>query len=246
MFKKIICLLVVLTMALIPSMAFAQSDTVSFSRDTVITQDNLNSILTHYGINPSTDLTPTTTVDNGQVTVGQLEDAINAFKQMKNHLNNNANVSSASTSSVRANLTDDYGFYGWVSTPSYYWKTLSSTSYPSGNNWGIHQSVSAEWLSGVCYTNPEHTQTASVKNWHDYASPSVELVTQYNPYVGVTNYKLESSDVDAYFITTTFGLTSDVTIGYYFCLGLGNISFDIKLGEFGVHTYSEWGASSMS
>ena len=50
MFKKLICLLVLISMVVSAVPAYAKSEDRAFSRDTVITQDNIAQVLKHYGL----------------------------------------------------------------------------------------------------------------------------------------------------------------------------------------------------
>lgn len=200
MLKKIICLLVIFSMALSAVPSFAQSGENSFlsgniNRDTVITQDNINSILKHYGIDPKTAIKSKSADNNTVVTVGQLEDALKAFAQQPKQITINETVGNNNELTTKGISSESIvgvsGDYGWFSR-SYWSEALSRTSYPSSNNWGLSHSVTGNWTLEYYWTDPGHTQWATRSYWTSSSNPSVSLVTQYNLYIGVTNYKLES------------------------------------------------------
>ena len=245
MFKKFICMLVILSLALFSSIpSFAQSSGVSFSRDTLITKDNINSILKHYGLDPKTALKRTSEAAyNTEVTVGQLEDAINAFSQQQNNITIRDGISRQSKLSV---LDNPPNFYGWAGEPSYYWVPLSNTVDLTG--YSIRESLNAEYRSRLYYTNAAHTTTATLKYWYDYENTDVELISNSAPTVGFMYYKLESINfLDGSFTQTTMTITSDITVGTYFVISIGEFDIiEVLLGTNDIESYSSWGSSYMN
>lgn len=235
MVKKLLSLTLAVVMIFSCSMlTFAQAadskTNGEITRDTVITQDNMNDILKHYGIDPKIGKKSNSTNTIAITTVGQLEDALNALNQLpkgqtiniSETLNNNTSTTPTTPTSTVSPMFKNIGTVN-----------LSSDSWPT-SDWGLRHTCTGEYFIDT---------DAGIQRWIGAYNAAVLLITP-NPSLPGLKYQLDAvNSIGVTYTDNTITETSDVIVGTYLVIGVPPLSYDLYMGSNQVTTTYYWGTS---
>ena len=199
MTKKIVCLVVVLSLVLSSLPVFASAaDKTKFTRDTVITESNINDVLTSLGFDPTTSLGEK--LDTVRIiTVGELQDEIAKAKKMPKVIKVNSTVEKDSTTIAETSSTGNMSTMAITQTG-----TVSLTrSMSLGTTTNIRQTVLGDY-----------SIVSGVKTWTGCRNPHV-YVDAVLPWA-LSGYDLVYiSWCDAGYTSTMITVNSRIGVNYW-------------------------------
>ena len=224
--KKFLSFILVLSIIISTGVFVSAKKVEGFSADTIITEDNLNSILSYYGLDPSTIVTNIDTSDTSPVsTVAELEQVLTYFS----NTNNTSYCVEDETSLVEFN---NLGNVVPLDLIVYGNRTLIQYNDVS-TNWGLKTQCTGYY--GI-------NETARYKWWTGVSNPSVLLYS--DPVPGIA-YVLDSvNSIGASYTSSTITLSYSVTVKSYLAIVIGGIEIlGVLLSTTNVSGNSYWGTS---
>jgi hypothetical protein len=229
--KKLLCVILAISIIFCFNIvSFAQDDTTKLNskitRDTVITEDNLNEILNLYGIDPSTAKKSNTPMDKAAVTVGQLEDAINLIKQeVKENLTMNKTIDNSNLVS-----SDSFGIIRPMSTFTGY-LNLSNTTQPT---------------SAISLTHSVRgyfTKDTSSGNAYWTGADNAGLIFTDNSSPGAKRQLKTINYISSTYNSSTITVSSSADIDYYIVVGIPKTpaSYDYYMSTSTITSKVYWG-----